>query len=82
LDASAEKGSTTGTRTLFTLLLCRFDRKPVEKPYFVDFAPTPIKLIDPAEGFDLPDQRSRILVLPGVNHTAQSSLELETRASQ
>jgi hypothetical protein len=60
LDSSAEKGSTTVTKTLFTVPLCRFDRKPVrgelttkcsgvEKPYVVDFASTPIKLIDTAE---------------------------------
>lgn len=73
MNTSAKKGSATGTETLCAVLLCRFHCKPagtdliaectgVEKPYTVDFASPPIESIHPAEGFDVPDQRSRILV--------------------
>jgi len=79
-DASAKKGSTTGTKTLWAVRLCRFHREParreliaelecigVEKSYSVDLASTPIELTNPPEGFNVPDQRLRNLVFLSVN---------------
>jgi hypothetical protein len=76
--SSAEKGSTTRAKALFTVRLCRFDRKPVcrqlitkhigiQKPYLVDFAPAPIEFTDSAERLDVSHQRSRILIFLGID---------------